>query len=227
MAWAAISGRPAILFSLARSCIRLAGRLCGIRVLVSGRERIRAEQSYLFLSNHQGNLDGPILFQATRRDVHAVIKMEMMKIPVLSPLLRYVRFVPLDRKDPLQARAGIDRAVQMLQEGISFMAFPEGTRSRDGRLGEFKKGVFVMAIKAGVPVVPVSIRNSGALLPPGTYGIRPGTVDVVFHPPIPTREMRLDDRERLLNMTRDAIFAGLAPSARGSQAPAVMGGPCV
>jgi 1-acyl-sn-glycerol-3-phosphate acyltransferase len=211
MGWALVAGSPSILFGMARTCIRFAGRVCGVRVIVRGKERIARDQSYLFLSNHQGNLDGPILFHATGRDLRGVVKKEMMRIPVLAQVLRFVGFVPLDRQDPLQARLGIDRAARLLQDGISFMAFPEGTRSRDGRLGDFKKGVFVMALKAGVPVLPVSIRNSGVLQPPGRYGIRPGAVEVVFHPPIPTAGMSVEERGHLLELTREAILSGLAP----------------
>jgi 1-acyl-sn-glycerol-3-phosphate acyltransferase len=182
--------------------------MCGIRLKVSGRERLLAEQTYLFLSNHQGNFDGPILFYATGRNLVAVVKKEMMRIPVLSQLLRRAKFIPIDRADPIKAHASIDHAARLLREGQSFFAFPEGTRSRDGHLGVFKKGVFVMALKAGVPVIPVSIRNSRAIQPPGRYRITPATVEVIFHDPIPTD--RLGDRDKLLQLTRAAIAAGLS-----------------
>ena len=210
MIWALLSGKAGHLFSLARFCLRIAGWMSGIRLKVSGRERLLPEQTYLFLSNHQGNFDGPILFHATRRDLVAVVKMEMMRIPILSPVLRRAKFIPIDRADPIKARASIDRAARLLKEGHSFFAFPEGTRSRDGHLGVFKKGVFVMALKAGVPVMPVSIRNSRAIQPPGRYGIAPATVEVIFHDPIPTDHLQTEDRDKLLQLTRAAIAAGLS-----------------
>jgi len=209
LTWALLTGRPELLFRLARLCIRCAGCLCGIRVRSEGLERLAPARTYLFMSNHQGNLDGPILFHTTGRDLRAVIKKEMMRIPILSAVFRSAGFVPIDRSDPIRARASIDLATRRLQQDHSFFAFPEGTRSRDGRLGEFKKGVFVMAIKAGVPVVPVSIRNSRALQPPGQYRIRPGCVDLIFHEPVATAAMRIEDRDQLLAEVRAAVLQGL------------------
>jgi 1-acyl-sn-glycerol-3-phosphate acyltransferase len=208
--WAYLTGDKEILFTFAHFCMRAAGWMCRIRVLVQGKDRIQPDQPYFFLSNHQGNFDGPALFYSTGRNLRAVIKQEMMRIPLFSIVLRAASFVPVDRTDPVKARAGIDRAAELLTEGFSFFAFPEGTRSRTGQLGQFKKGVFVMAIKAGVPVVPVTIRNSRAILPPGRYAIKPGTIEVIFHSPIPTHEMTADDRERLLHLTQTAIASGLA-----------------
>jgi 1-acyl-sn-glycerol-3-phosphate acyltransferase len=210
MIWALLSRNTDCLYSLARTYIGVAGWICRIRVIVHGKERILPGQAYLFLSNHQSNCDGPILFYATQRNLRAVIKKEIMRIPLLAQALKQTNFVPVDRTDPLKARASIDRAAQLLKAGFSFFAFPEGTRTRDGSLGEFKKGVFVLAIKAGVSVMPVSIRNSRAIQPPSHYGIKPGFVEVIFHNPIVTEHMRLEDRDRLLGLTREAIANGLS-----------------
>ncbi len=208
--WHLLSGESEFLYWLARICVRTAGWICGVRVEVDGRERVRTGQPYLFLSNHQGNFDGPVLFYATGRNLRAVIKKEIMRIPILSSVLRAADFVPIARSDALKARAGIDRASTLLKNGHSFFAFPEGTRSRTGKLGDFKKGVFVMAINAGVPVIPVTICNSRAIQPPGGYAIMPGTIRVIFHEPIPTDQMKIDDREQLLNLTRASIDRELA-----------------
>jgi 1-acyl-sn-glycerol-3-phosphate acyltransferase len=208
--WSYISRNTDLLFSLARFCMRVAAWMGNVKVDVSGRDRIQPGQAYLFLSNHQGNFDGPVLFYATGRNLRAVVKQEMKKIPVLWAVLRRVDFVPIERSDPLKARAGIDRAAQLLRAGYSFFAFPEGTRSRDGQLGGFKKGVFVMALTAAVPIVPVSIRNSRAIQPPGRFSISPGTIQLTFHDPIPTEHLHLEDRDHLLQMTRAAIEQGLS-----------------
>ena len=166
-------------------------------------------QNYVFLSNHQGNFDGPVLLHAIPRDLRALIKTELMRLPVLSPVLRQVQFIPIDRIDPVRARESIERGAELLKEGYSFMAFPEGTRSRDGRLGSFKKGVFIMALKAGTPIMPISILNSNRVQPPGAYAILPGTIDVIFHEPILTEEMSVEDRDRLVELTWAAIASGL------------------
>jgi 1-acyl-sn-glycerol-3-phosphate acyltransferase len=215
--WTLFSGNGEILFSLAHFCMRVAGWMCGVRVEALGKEHVIPGQAYLFLSNHQGNFDGPVLFYATKRNLRAVIKKEMMSIPLFSRVLRVAQFVAIDRSDPIKARAGIERATQLLKGGLSFFAFPEGTRTRTGQLGVFKKGVFVMAINAGVPVMPVTICNSRAIQPPGRFAIKPGTIRLVFHHSIPTDQMTHEDRDRLLQLTQAAIAKGLSAAAESSR----------
>ena len=198
-----------MLFCLTRFCIRGAGWIAGVRVNIEGLEKIDPARTCVFLSNHQGNFDGPVLLHVLGRDLRALIKMEMMRLPVLSLILRVADFVPLERTNPKQARYGIEQGVRLIKKGKSFFAFPEGTRSRDGSLGEFKKGVFIMAIQAEAPVVPITIINSAAIQPPGSYGIRPGCIHVVIHDPIETRGMTFEDRDTLILQTRTAIASAL------------------
>ena len=207
--WTACVKNAQLLFCLARFCIRAAGWIAGVRVSIEGREKIDPAQTCVFLSNHQGNFDGPVLLHALDRDLRALIKKEMMRLPVLSLILRAAEFVPLERANPKQSRIGIERAVCLIREGKSFFAFPEGTRSRDGSLGEFKKGSFIMAIQAGAPIVPITITNSAAIQPPGRYGIHPGLIRVVIHEPIETYGMTFEDRHALIQRTRAAIASAL------------------
>ena len=207
--WTAHSRDAHFLFCLTRFCIRSAGWLAGVRVNVEGLEKIDSARTFVFLSNHQGNFDGPVLLHVLGRDLRALVKMEMMRLPVISLILRATEFVPLARTSPKQARAGIERAVRLIREGKSFFAFPEGTRSRDGTLGEFKKGGFIMAIQTATPIVPVTITNSAAIQPPGSYGIRPGRIRVVVHDPIETTGMTFEDRNALVRQTRAAIASAL------------------
>lgn len=209
MLWTLISGNTRLLYILARFCIRTIGIMGGIKVSIRGKGKILPGKTYLFLSNHQGNIDGPVLCHAIPRDLRALIKSEMMKLPLLSLVFKQVRFVPIDRSNPKKAREGIDMGAKLLSKGNSFFAFPEGTRSRDGRLGDFKKGVFVMAIKAQAVVIPVTIAGSAAIQTPGRYGILPGQIRVVIHDPIDTKGMRLEDRDRLVELTRQAIASEL------------------
>ncbi len=210
--WTLLRRESAFIYRASRFCMRIAGWMCGLKVKVRGREKLSPGQHYQFLSNHQANFDGPIMTCIAGRDLRAVVKKEMMSLPVLSIVFRQVGYVPIDRTDPASARAGIDEAARRLRSGMSFFAFPEGTRSRDGRLGPFKKGVFIMALKAGAPVVPVSIRNTMSIQPPGAYAIRPGTVEITFHDPIPTDRLTYEDRDWLIEETRGAIEAGLTES---------------
>jgi len=209
MLWTLVSGNGAMIYRLARFCIRTAGWMFRVRVRIRGREKILPGVTYVFLSNHQGNFDAPVLVHAIPRDWSALIKLEMMRLPVLSLVLKQLQFIPIERSNPKQARMGIDRGAKLLAEGKSFLAFPEGTRSRDGRLGEFKKGVFIMAIKAQAPIIPITIRNSARIQPPGAYGVRPGCIEVIFHDPIETKGMTLDSRNSLVELTRNAIASAL------------------
>ena len=197
-----------LLFCLLRFCLSCAGWLSGVRVHVEGREKINHVGTCVFLANHQGNFDGPVLLHVINRDLRALVKKEMMRVPILSWVLRAAGYVPLERANPTQSRDGIKLGARLLREGISFFAFPEGTRSRDGSLGEFKKGVFIMAIQAKVPVVPITITNSYAIQHPGSYSIRPGRIRVVIHDPVETKELTFEDRNVLVQQTR-AIIASM------------------
>ena len=207
--WTVITQDRSLLYRWARFCVRVAGWIIGIRVEIQGREKILPRRTYVFLSNHQGNVDGPVLLHAIPRDWKALIKKEIMRLPVLSLVLKQVEFVPIERLNPKKAHAGIELGARMLTEGKSFVAFPEGTRSRDGRLGEFKKGVFVMAIKAQTSVVPITIVGSAQIQPPGKFALCPGCIRVIFHDPIPTEGMKYEDRNGLVQRSRDAIAGAL------------------
>jgi len=209
MLWSLCAGHPRLLYRLARFCIRVAGWIAGIRTVVYGRENILPERTYVFLSNHRSNCDGPVLCHVIPRDCRALVKKEMMRLPVLSLVLKQARFVPIERLNPKTAQKAIELGAERLRDGGSFFAFPEGTRSRDGSLGEFKKGVFIMAIKAQTPIMPVTILGSEKIQPPGRFAIRPGTVRVIFHDPISTQGMTLEDRNRLIRLTRQAIASDL------------------
>jgi 1-acyl-sn-glycerol-3-phosphate acyltransferase len=209
MLWALLSDNSALIHTLARFCIRVAGWICGVKVHARGREKILPGLTYVFLSNHQGNFDAPVLVHLIPRNWSALIKKEMMRLPVFSLVLKQAQFVPIDRKNPKEARAGIDLGARLLTMGKSFLAFPEGTRSRDGRLAQFKKGVFIMAIKAQAPIIPITILNSAQIQPPGKYGIQPGIIEVIFHDPIETRGMTTEDRDRLVDLVRQAISSEL------------------
>jgi len=209
MLWTLVTRDSRLIYILARFCIRTAGWIGRVQVLVFGQEKILPGKTYVFLSNHLGNFDGPVLCHVVPRDMKALIKKEMMRIPIFSLVLKQVQFVPIERLNPKKAHEEIEIGAGLLREGKSFFAFPEGTRSRNGRLGEFKKGVFIMAIKAQAPVIPVTILGSNKIQPPGQFRIRPGIIQVIFHDAISTEGMDLEDRNRLVQLTRDAIASKL------------------
>jgi 1-acyl-sn-glycerol-3-phosphate acyltransferase len=123
----------------------------------------------------------------------------------------YRGFIPVDRKNRERAIAAVDQAVASLKAGNSFLAFPEGTRSPDGRLQTFKRGLFVMAIKAGALIVPVSASGARKIMPKGQFAIHPGRVRITIHDPISAADYTLEQRQELMQVTRQAILKGLDP----------------
>jgi putative phosphoserine phosphatase/1-acylglycerol-3-phosphate O-acyltransferase len=165
----------------------LALGIAGIRLNVLGEEHVWSHRPAVFLFNHQSSIDPVLLMALLRRDVTAVAKKELAANPVVRLAGALADAVFIDRAD----RAGSIAAMQPMVEkalllGKSLAVAPEGTRSGTGRLGSFKKGAFRLAMAGGVPVIPIVFRNANDVWPLGTQFMRPGTVDVVVHPPIPT-----------------------------------------
>ncbi|HEV8336815.1 MAG TPA: lysophospholipid acyltransferase family protein [Candidatus Polarisedimenticolia bacterium] len=195
--------------ALARVWARLVLGLCGVRVVVEGRDKIRPPGPYVFLSNHQSQFDIPAAVLAIPIQFRILAKQELFHIPIFGWALRLSGFVAIDRRNRDKAIASLDRAAERIRRGRSLLIFAEGTRSPDGRLLPFKKGAFVLAIQAGVPVVPLAIRGSRAVLPKGSLSIRPGIITVVVGDPIDPRPFSVDQKEALMTRVRSALEAAL------------------
>lgn len=200
---------PNVLYILGRGGVRLGLRTAGLRVEVEGTDRIRPERGSVYCANHSSNLEPPIIYLAlatVHPRLRILYKAELR--PVL-PLLRtgfdIAGFVPIERSNVAQSVRAIERAAAALAAGASFMIFPEGTRSRTGGLLPFKKGGFVMAVRAGAPVVPIAIAGAGAAMRKGSPVIRPVTVRVTIGCPIEPGGNTLADRHAVIRQTRDAI----------------------
>jgi 1-acyl-sn-glycerol-3-phosphate acyltransferase len=189
---------------------RVALWLSGVRLEVHGREKIPHGRAAIYMPNHQSNCDPPAVISILP-PVLVMAKREFFRIPVLGTAMVYRGFIPVDRGNHERAMAAIDQAVESLKAGNSFMAFPEGTRSRDGRLQTFKKGLFVMAIKAGALIVPVSVSGARKIMPKGELAIHPGRVRITLHEPICAGNYTMDRRQELIRATRQAILEGLDP----------------
>ncbi len=163
----------------------------------------------VYVANHQSQFDIPALVLAMPTDFRIVAKRELLFIPIFGWALWLAGFIFIDRSDRDRAIRRLDRVVRVIRRGTSVVVFAEGTRSPDGRLLPFKKGGFILAIKSGVPIVPVSIRGGRDILPKGSLHVRRGTIDVVFGAPIPTSPYTLETKEALIGAVRDRIAAGL------------------
>lgn len=169
----------------ARAWSRVCCLLAGIRVDVEGAGNIPAAGPVIFMSNHQGYFDIPALFLAIPRAFAYVAKEELFRIPVFGQSMAAAGYVPLDRGAGRKALKSVDRAADLISGGKSVVIFPEGTRSEDQRLLPFKRGAFLLARKAQVPIVPVTINGSMRVNPKGMFRINPGRIGVRFAPPIP------------------------------------------
>ena len=211
LAWTLVSRNPALLYAAGGLGVRVGFALAGIRLRVHGREHMLAAGT-VYVCNHSSNVEAPAVFLALRDRfprVRVLYKAELRKLPVLVWVFDVAGFVPLERGNRDQSWPAVDRAAEALRRGYSFFIFPEGTRSHSGDLLPFKKGGFVMALKAHAPVVPVAVAGGRRAMRKGSALIWPATVDVTLLPPVETSAMSFDDRDRLIQQVRTAISAHL------------------
>jgi 1-acyl-sn-glycerol-3-phosphate acyltransferase len=185
-------------------------KILGIRLDASGIERIDQRVPYVFMANHLSLIDGPLLFMLIPQFVRVLLKKDAFRIPIIGQAMRQVGFVPVDRKGLKGGKKSIDRATRMIKEkGISFLIFPEGTRSRDGKLQPFKRGGFFLATNSQVPIIPVSIKGSYAIMPKGSFFSKKGKVGVIFHPPVSIQGVDRNNLSQLMGKVRSVIQSGL------------------
>src|ERR1041385_8494074 len=184
--------------------------LSGVRIKVRGLELLDPKQTYVFVSNHRSYLDTAAIFVYTGRRLGLLAKKELLKVPVLGVGMGFVNVMAIDRTNRENAIRTTEAAAQRIQSGVSFAVFVEGTRAKPGELLPFKKGAFYMARQAGVPVVPVAIRNSDVLMGKGTGEARAGTLEMVLLPPVETAGIETDeDMSRLVASVRASIAVEL------------------
>ena len=204
-----------LLFRLGHGGVALALGLAGIRYTVLGREHVPSNRAVVFCANHQSNVDPPVLFRALHRRLHILYKAELRRLPVLGRVMEVGGFVAVQRDNRDAAFASIEQAAASIRAGNSFLIFPEGTRSRTDQLLPFKKGGFVMALRAEAPIVPVAIMGGRASMHKGSAFVRPVHVTVRIGEPIDTRGKTPDDRDDIIAAVRHRIEELLA------QGPAV------
>ncbi len=204
---------PAVLYWLGRQGVRIGLATVGIRYRVAGAEHVRGDRPSVYCVNHTSNLEPPIVYMALRAvhpKLRILYKAELQRLPLLPVAFGVAGFVPIERRNRDQSRAAIDAAAAALRAGFSFLVFPEGTRSRSGALLPFKKGGFVMAIRGGAAVVPLTILGARDAMRRGSPIIRPVTVSVRIGPPIESRRFGFVERDELISRTRSAMEGLLA-----------------
>ncbi len=200
--------------AIARLWARILLALCRVRVVVQGAEKIRPPGPYVFLSNHQSQFDILASVMAIPVQFRILAKRELFRIPIFGWVLRLSGFVGIERKDREKAIRSLDEAARRIRLGRSLLIYAEGTRSPDGSLLPFKKGGFILAIQAGVPVIPLTILGSRSVLPKGSLRIRPGPITVMVGDPIDPRRYRVEEKEALMLEVRETMLKAL-----GTQLP--------
>jgi 1-acyl-sn-glycerol-3-phosphate acyltransferase len=188
-------------------------RAAGVRVRVEGLDRIPSGVC-LFVANHTSAADAPAVVGAIPRRISIILKESLFKWPIVGQAFRSAHFIPVNRKSHESAVAGVEKATEALRSGQSFLIYPEGTRSPDGRLQNFKKGAVVMAINAGVPIVPMACSGAHRVMEKRSLVMRPGEILVEFLQPIDASKVTMGERDTLNQQVHDALALGLPPDQR-------------
>ncbi len=195
--------------AIARNWARSALTANGSVIQVNGAKNVPVSGGVLFVCNHQSNFDIPIMIGFVPRDKGFIAKIELLKIPIFRMWIKALGSVFIDRHDARQSLAAINQAVERLKEGHSLVIFPEGTRSSDGKLGHFKPGSLKLALKAKVPVVPVTINGSMNIMPKGTSIIKSAAVEVIISQPLFPEELVEVSAIHVAEKVRNLILANL------------------
>src|SRR5271154_5125017 len=185
----------------------------GVRVRVVGLQNIPAGVC-LFVANHTSSADAPAVVGAIPRRIAVLLKQSLFKWPIVGQAFRLAHFIPVDRKLRDSAISSVEKAAAAMRAGQSFLIYPEGTRSSDGRLQQFKKGAAVLAIKAGAPIVPVLCSGAQRVMAKRSMVIHPGEILVEFLDPIDASKYSWEERDSLNRRVHDAMAAGLPPDQR-------------
>ena len=184
----------------------------GVRVHIKGRETIKEGMQYVIISNHQSQYDILALVTSLNIQFRWVIKKELLYVPLFGWALYAAKNVFIDRNNREKAIASINKAVNRLPQGVSLLVFAEGTRSKDGTLQKFKKGGFTIAIERKMPILPVVVKGSRAILPKGSLIFHSGNIEVVVCDPIPADQYTHETIEDLINKTHNVIEHELSVS---------------
>lgn len=210
--WTFLTGDIRFLYWIGMGLAFNGTRIAGARVRTVDLDKIDPAGTYIFMSNHVSNLDPPILCPLIPGRTTILAKKVIWRIPILGPALTMAKIVPVERENRDAAIRSIRQAGDVMRLHINLTLFPEGTRSRDGRLLPFKKGPFHLAAETGFPIVPVTILGTLEMMPKGNMIVRGGIATLIFHAPVDPA--KFSSREALMEAVRNAIASALPEDRR-------------
>ena len=190
--------------------------LTGLRVQIEGLEYLDPKQRYIFMPNHASFLDILLAFAYIPFNFRIITKEKIFCIPLMGWALKWSRQIPMDRANPRKGLASLRQALNLLQEGISIVVFPEGTRTLDGKIKDFKATLFILPIRSGIPVVPVRIEGTFDALKRGSILLNPVPLKITFYDPVPAGSFKDHDRWRYAKKVREALSSPPDPTLRAS-----------
>ncbi len=197
----------------ARTLLRL-GR---IEVDVVGGENVLCDRPQIFMANHQSDVDILIVLAHIPGQFRWIAKQELFKIPLFGRAMKNAGYIEIDRQNHEKAMVSLDEAARKIREGKSVVTFPEGTRSPDGTIRPFKQGMFHLAIRAGVPIVPISIIGAHEIMPKRTLRVKPGRVTLVIGKPLEVGAYTIERRSELIEKVRNVIVANFESRQAGGR----------
>ncbi len=192
--------------AMSRAWARVILFLFGVKVITKGKENIDRSHHYIYISNHASAFDIPAVVNGIPDDIRFVLKKELTRIPLWGWALKYGHYISIDRGKARDAVKSLEEAAERMRDGASVILFAEGTRTLDGKLQPFKRGAFTLAVKAGIPIIPVTINNTYKILRKGSWQITPSDIELVLSRPVPTSGISGKEEERrLMDVVRSEI----------------------
>ncbi len=215
-AWTAYMAANTVIFSylspnenqshrVARLWAKILLIMTSVRVQVTGKENLKEGQSYVFMVNHQSVFDIFVLLAHIPVQFRWIVKKELFKVPVFGQAMRNAGYIEIDRQNHEKALKSLDIAAQKIQEGKSVMTFPEGTRSKDGKIKPFKQGMFYLAVQSGVPIIPVTLIGTAEIMTKHSLKIFPKKVKMVIDKPVDVRNYSIENRSELITFVQNII----------------------
>ncbi len=183
-------------------------KLFGVRVVIRGIEHLKSDEKFIYVSNHASMFDIPVVLGFIPDQIRIIFKKELGRIPIFGWSISVGHYISIDRSNARRAKESLERAIEKMKVGKSVLLFAEGTRTRDGKMQPFKRGPFSLAVRSGVPIMPLTINGSFRVMPPDSLSVHPGTIELILHPPVyQTGDTSKEYELKLMEQVRSIILA--------------------